>query len=123
MHLRLGKHALAEPLLRERLTIYEQKQPNAWQRYDTMSKLGGCLAVARKFEQAEPLLLGSYEGLKLRTKAKGVEATPVDRITAAAERLVQLYELWGKNDKAAQCRKQLELHKQARFRDSKSEEK
>jgi hypothetical protein len=71
-----------------------------------MSKLGKCLAVQGKFDEAEPLLLGGYEGVKLHMTVPGPE------VIEASERLVQLYESWGKNDKANEWRKQLEVHKQ-----------
>jgi len=102
-----GKQLLAEPLLRERLTVTEENEPNTLVRFDIMGKLGACLAVQRKFDEAEPLLVGGYEGVR-----ELESQTPP--IIEASERLVQLYELWDKTDKANEWRKQLEVHRQGR---------
>jgi len=106
VHLAQDKQLLAEPLLRERLTMSEEKEPTTLKQFDTMIKLGACLAVQRKFDEAELLLLGGYEGLKMQMEVSG----PL--VVEALERLVQLYESWGKNDKANEWRKQFEAHKQ-----------
>ena len=84
----------------------EEKEPTTLKRYEIMSKLGACLAVQRKFNEAELLLLRGYEGVKLQMKVPGAP------VIEASERLVQLYESWGKDDKANEWRKQLEVHKQ-----------
>jgi hypothetical protein len=71
--------------------------------------LGGALAEMQNYAEAEPLLLEGYEGLKQR-EAK----LPADRkvvLTEALERLVQLYDAWGKKDEAAKWRKELEARK------------
>ena len=62
--------------------------------YDCMSKLGGSLAAQRKFEEAEPLLLGGYEGIKLQIKGQGPQ------ITEAVQRLIKFY---GATDNAAEA--------------------
>jgi Flp pilus assembly protein TadD len=105
VYLAQGKQLLAEPLMRERLTVFEEKEPNAVKRFDMMTKLGACLAVQRKFDEAERLLLGSYEGLKQME-------IPGSPVIEASERLAQLYESWGKSDKANEWRKQLEVYMQ-----------
>ncbi len=52
--------------------------------------LGEFLTTQKRFAEAEPLLLGSYEGLKNSQSADS------PRIKTAAERLVTLYADWGR---------------------------
>jgi tetratricopeptide (TPR) repeat protein len=99
-------YANAEPLLRESLSVRERTAPGAWGTHHVKSLLGGALACQQKFAEAEPLLLKGYAGL-LERQAD----IPVDRdifLALALERLVQLYDAWGKPDSAAQWRKKLE---------------
>jgi hypothetical protein len=83
------KWAEAEPLLRESLTIWDAKRPDDWSRFDTQSRLGNSLLGQKKYAAAEPLLLSGYDGLKAR-EAK-IAASSKPRLTAALQRLVQLY--------------------------------
>ena len=63
----------------------------------------------KKFAEAEPLILQGYEGLKAR-EAK-IPAPSKKRLTEAAERVVKLYEAWGKPDQATRWRRELESEK------------
>ncbi len=101
----------AEPLLRECLTIRQKQLSSSWSLFDTKTMLGAALAGQRKFGDAEPLLIGGYEGLK-RREGKIPPASKA-RLTEALERLVDLYTAWEKPDEAAKWRKQLEQHKAA----------
>jgi len=95
--------AEAEPVLRECLEIRKKTMPDGWQRYNTESLLGACLLGQKKFKEAEQLLLSAYRGLKARE-----ESLPTIfkvRLSDAAERTIQLYEAWGKEDKADEWRK------------------
>ncbi len=56
----------AEPLLRECLAIREKALPDNWLTFNTRSMLGGLLLGQKKYEEAEPLLLAGYEGMKER---------------------------------------------------------
>jgi hypothetical protein len=104
-------HPGAEPLLRECLAISEKKQPDLWTTFNTKSMLGGALPGQNKHADAEPLLLQGYEELKQR-EAKIPPEGKV-RQTEALERLVQLYDTWGKQNEAAKWRKELEERKRA----------
>jgi serine/threonine protein kinase/Tfp pilus assembly protein PilF len=91
-----GKASEAEPVLRECLAGRRKDLPpghprTAW----TESVLGACLAAQKKYAEAEPLLLGGYQVL---AKDPG---TLEDGRRRARERLVRLYEAWGKPDEAA----------------------
>ena len=100
------KPAEAELKLRECLTIRQKIQPDDWTTFDTESMLGEALLDQKKFADAEPLLLSGYEGMKQREDTIPSQEKP--RLTRALERLVKLYEAWGKNDKAMRWRKDLE---------------
>ena len=73
--------------------------------FDTEVILGMVLCELKKFEEAEPRLVEGYRGIKER------EATlPADsktRLTEALERIVQLYDAWGKPDQAENWRAKL----------------
>ena len=56
--------------------------------------LGEALLEQKKYAEAEPLLLSGYEGMKQREDAIPPQDKP--RLTRALERLVKLYEAWGK---------------------------
>ncbi len=100
------KPAEAELKLRECLTMRQKIQPDDWTTFDTMSILGETLMDQKKYADAEPLLLSGYEGMKPREKAIPSQDKP--HLTKALERLVTLYEAWGKVDKAMKWRKELE---------------
>ena len=101
----------AEPLLRECLSIREKTQPDVWSTFNTKSLLGGALVGQKKYAEAEPLLLGGYEGMKQREKT--IPPQGKDRIAEAIERLVQLYEAKDKKDEAAKWRTELDAIKAA----------
>jgi hypothetical protein len=97
------KWAEAEPFLRECLLIRAKTQPDVWSTSNAKSLLGGALLGQKKYANAEPLLLAGYEGLKER-EAK-IPASGKIYLNEAVERLVQLYDAWGKKDKADAWRK------------------
>ncbi len=109
--LKADKPADAEPILRECLAIRTKKEPEAWTTFGTKSMLGGSLLGQKKYADAEPLLLEGYDGMKQR-EAKIPVPTKI-RMTEALERLVQLYDDWGKKEKADEWRKKLEEAKAA----------
>ena len=59
----------------------------------------------KKFAEAEPLILSGYEGMKAREGK--IPAQAKAWLTEAADRIVQLYEAWGKTEKAAEWRGKL----------------
>src|SRR5262249_23631071 len=88
----------AEPLLREASAIREKAMADNWLRFDTMSVLGAAMLGQRRYADAEPLIVGGYEGLKAR--ATRVSASSRPRIADAAERVVRRYQAWGNLEKA-----------------------
>ena len=93
-------------LLRECLEIRKATQPKDWRTTNTRSMLGAALAGLGKFDEAEPLLLEGQQGLAERSAA--IPAAIRDlRQREAVERLVRLYEDWGKPEEAARWRREL----------------
>ena len=80
-------------------------QPDEWTTFNTRSLLGGSLLGQKKYAEAEPLIVAGYEGMKAR-EAK-IAAPGMPRFAEGAERVVRLYEAWGKKDKAAEWRTRL----------------
>jgi serine/threonine protein kinase len=85
-----------------------KKDPDTWQTFLTKSRLGNGFLARKKYTEAEPLLVQGYANLKQHE----VEIAKTYR-TEALERLVQLYDAWGKPDEAAKWRKELEETKAA----------
>jgi hypothetical protein len=109
LHTDMGRHDLAEPLLRQFLTIIEPEWSDEWDAHEVRSRLGGALLAQKKYAEAEPLLVRGYEGLKkheadIPSYLKGCP-------TEALERLVQLYDAWKKPDEVARWRKELKARK------------
>ena len=65
----------------------------------------------QKYAAAEPLLRNGYEGLR-RTQGGIVREVKDATLRGALERLVQLYDAWGKPDEAAKWRKELDKAKE-----------
>jgi hypothetical protein len=103
--LKQKKYAEAELLLRAWLAIRQKNEADDWNTFSTKSMLGESLLGQMKFADAEPLLVEGYEGMKQRgAKILGRDKT---RLTEALERLVRLYDAWGKKEIADRWRKKL----------------
>ena len=107
--LRVKAWDAAETPIREALSIREKTQPDAWSTFNTRSMLGGVLLGQEKIDEAEPLLLGGYQGLKDREATIPPQAKV--RVQEALERLVKLYEAKGDEAKAAAWRARLDAAK------------
>jgi hypothetical protein len=70
----------------------------------SMGNLGSSFLSQRKFAQAESLLVSSYEGM-LQRAATAPESRPAAE--EAGKRIVQLYQSWGRPDKAAEWTQRL----------------
>jgi len=103
--LRLNEYVNAEPLLRQDLLQHEKYVPNLWSRFRSESLLGDSLLGLKRFDEAKPFLIGGYKGLKQR--AAEIPAPLKHHLTEAGERVVRLYEEWGKPDEAAKWRAEL----------------
>jgi hypothetical protein len=82
--------AEAEPLFREALALLEAASPDDWSRFNAMSLLGSILADQREFDEAEPLLIDGYHGLRVRQALLPRNRQNV--LPAALDRLNAFYE-------------------------------
>jgi eukaryotic-like serine/threonine-protein kinase len=105
------KYVDAEPLLRESMNSYEKTSPDGWQRYNSQSMLGASLTGQQKYAEAEPLLVSAYQGLIERTAAIPADSRSASKETG--ERIVQLYQDWGKPEKADEWRQKLQRNNAA----------
>jgi serine/threonine protein kinase len=102
--------AAAEAVLRECLAVHRARHPDGRATASLSALLGEALLGQKKYADAEPLLLSAYEGLR-----RDAETSPQSRVesTNVVERLVQLYDAWGKKDRADEWRKRQDASKQA----------
>jgi hypothetical protein len=76
-----------------------------WNTFNARSRLGGSLLGQKKYAEAEPLIVSVYESMKAR--AARIPPPSKASFTEAVERVVRLYEEWGKREKAAEWRTRL----------------
>jgi eukaryotic-like serine/threonine-protein kinase len=97
-----GQPDVGETILREAVKIRTDSVPKEhfWVAVAN-SALGECLTIQGRYDQAEPLLLQSYKSLKSSQGA----GNPRTRL--AVQRLIALYEGWGKPDRANEYRAEL----------------
>ena len=98
------EYAKAEPLLHRNL--WHIRRGDNWYRSRSESLLGESLLGQKKYAEAEPHLIGGYEGMKQH--AARIPAQFKHYLTEAGERVVRLYEAWGKPEKAAEWRASLQ---------------
>jgi eukaryotic-like serine/threonine-protein kinase len=97
------KFVESEPLARGTVEFARKNLPEEWQRFRAESLLGASLAGQKKYVEAEPFLLAGYQGLSERKVHLDVpDWYYVDR---SHDWLVQLYQAWGKPEKAAEWKK------------------
>jgi eukaryotic-like serine/threonine-protein kinase len=90
---RAGNFAAAEGFYRQAIDIFRATQgANAYGRLSTTGQLGTTLVHLGRFAEAEPMLLEFFD-----------HAIPQEKATAATH-VVELYDAWGKKEKAAQYR-------------------
>ncbi|MEE9128766.1 MAG: tetratricopeptide repeat-containing protein kinase family protein [Phycisphaerales bacterium] len=95
-----GDPSQAETSCRAALEVQRNASPPVpWLIATTENLLGACLVAQQRYEDAEPLLVDSLSVIR----ARWGDQDP--RTEAALDRLVDLYESWGKPDDAASYRK------------------
>ncbi len=99
-YLSQGKFAESVPLAHEAVETDRRIQPEGWEQFRAESLLGASLAGQKKYVEAEPLLLEGYQGMLARKIH--IDVPDVYPLKLAHQWLVQLYETWGKPDKAAE---------------------
>lgn len=97
-----GQPQEGEKILREAVKIRTDLLPKGhyWVALAN-SALGECLTIEKRYDDAEPLLLESYETLKSSQGANN------PRTQIALQRLITLYENWGRSDAASAYRDKL----------------
>jgi non-specific serine/threonine protein kinase/serine/threonine-protein kinase len=117
-YVQAGKTAEATALVTELiLDAREQFPADSPELAAELAYAGNWLLDAKAYADAEPLLLDDYNWLK---KANAQNTPQTEKARSALERLVQLYDAWGKPDEAAKWRKELEA---ARIADGSKEQK
>jgi hypothetical protein len=97
-----GRPKEGEKILREAVKIRTDLLPKGhyWVAL-VNSALGECLTIEKRYSEAEPLLLETYESLKSSQGASN------PRTHLSLQRLITLYENWGRLDIAKTYRNQL----------------
>lgn len=103
--LRQGRAADAEPPLRRSLAAREPLQPDSWATARVRALLGQALLDQKKYADAEPLLLTAFDELSRSQGRMPASARAI--LKQAGQRLVQLYDAWGRKDLAESWRKKL----------------
>src|SRR5262249_11108336 len=101
-YLTAAQFAEAEVVLRECLALREEKEPDGWRRFQTMSQLGAALAGQKKYPEAEGLLVDGFEGLLHRQK--NIPPRHKGELDAACDRIPPVYEALGQPTSAARWR-------------------
>jgi tetratricopeptide (TPR) repeat protein len=97
--------AEAEAITRQSLAIRLKLRPDDWSTFHARHMLGFAKAGQKQFDEAEPLLIEGYEGMKARVATMPTFHLP--RLGEAAQRIVRFYE---KNNRPAEAaRWQLEF--------------
>jgi serine/threonine protein kinase len=103
--IRMKKFGEAEALLRDCLALRTRKHPDGWEVFHTRSQLGQALTGLKRYADAETLLREAHRELAAR---KGKIPVPFRCfIREAAQALVDLYQAWGKKERAAKWRQVL----------------
>jgi hypothetical protein len=108
------KYSDAETVIRQSLATDQSLSPSSWNVFRDRVLLGAALAGQGKFQDGEPLLLSGFEGL-IRTENN----IPQDYrfYLAASEHWIdQLYQDWGRPDRAAEWKLKLQGLRTASFR-------
>jgi len=106
LQLEQAEYVEAETLLRSLLSLYEKIGSNSWLRFNTQSQLGASLTGQSKFAEAEPFLVAGYNGMVERQASIPAASRP--DLESSGIRLIQLYQNWGKPEKAAEWSRKLE---------------
>ena len=98
------QYSEAEVCFRDLLRHFQKTKPEEWELFNTESWLGACLVSQTKFEQAEPILLSAYGGMRSREKTIPLQEGRAGDLRMAIDRIIQLYDASDKKDKADEWR-------------------
>jgi non-specific serine/threonine protein kinase/serine/threonine-protein kinase len=99
------KYAEVESLLAEIRTV-AKPAADSWYRYCGQSILGAALLAETKYPEAERDLIDGYQGMADRSASMPTNGQAA--LNRAAEWIVQLYQAWGKPERAAEWTAKLE---------------
>jgi hypothetical protein len=106
-YVRAGKTAEATSLVTERVEDAREQYPSdSPELAAALIDNGKLLLDAKAYAAAEPLLLDGYKGLQ-QSETQVASQVEDARRQDALERLVQLYDAWGRPGEAAKWRKEL----------------
>lgn len=88
--IKTGRPQEAEPVLREALAIREQRSHRPIDVAFASGSLGECLLTQKRYAEAEPLLVASYQTLK------NIQVPQSPALKEAHDRLIALYTAWDK---------------------------
>lgn len=92
-----GDPNAAEPFLAEAVSLREEALPNdSWELASSRSLLGACFIAQGRLEEAEPLVVDSFAIIAANRVVEGDML-----VRKARQRIVDLYQAWGKPDAAA----------------------
>lgn len=94
----------AEPLYRECLAMRGTNCPNAWYTHYTRLRLGATLMGKRQFQEAEPLIVSGYEGM--RERQAGLRDGRIV-LTESIQDLIQLFEATSRPEEAGEWKTKL----------------
>lgn len=100
-----GRYTEAEPLVQEAANQFEKAASDDWELYRVMCAQGAILAGQKQYAQAEPLLLNGYQ--KMLERKAIIPAYLQFALADAKQRIVKLYDDWGKPDKANEWQKKI----------------
>ena len=103
--LAVERFADAETLMRDCLPRWERVQPDSWKHFYARSQLGSALLGQEKYDEAEPLLLSGYQGMKERSPT--IRVIHNQRPLEALESLLKLYAATNQPDRASQTQREL----------------
>ncbi|MCX6632563.1 MAG: serine/threonine-protein kinase, partial [Candidatus Solibacter sp.] len=101
-----GNYGEAESMLRECVRLREKVTPDSWERYHVAGNLGNVFLLQARFAEAERYLVDGYLGMMERYSQ--VSANNRATVALAGKRVVELYEKWGRAEKAAEWRLRIE---------------
>ncbi|MEO2090599.1 MAG: tetratricopeptide repeat protein, partial [Gemmataceae bacterium] len=102
--LKQAKWEEAEAVLGECHAIRTKHRPDRWDTFKTQALLGAAMLGQKKYEEAEPLLVGGYEGMVKHEKSmpKPIVGGPSPKLLArrpeAVDRIIDLYTAIDKPD-------------------------
>ena len=106
VHLQQQKYAEVESLLQELVVPSDKAAPDTWFRYLGHSIVGAALSAEKKYAEAERLLIDGYQGMTDRVATIPADSRPA--LGRAGEWIVELYQSWGKPERADEWSQRLQ---------------